>query len=116
MKAGDLFAALARNDAALQEADSHRIERFERPNSAEREQLLRMDYEGVGLSDADIRELVDITGPQNQSTRLGFTFSDFRARLLPEAIGLAFPDKKLTAAEILQAARSLEPSPSVEGA
>ncbi len=93
-----------------------RIERFERPDPAEREQLIRMDYEGIGLSDAAIRELVDITGPQNQPKRLGFTFSDLRARLLPEALGLVFPDKKLTAAEITKAARSLQPSPAVEGA
>jgi AAA+ superfamily predicted ATPase len=93
-----------------------RIERFDRPDAAEREQLIRMDYEGLALSDASIRELVDITGPQEQPKRIGFTFSDLRARLLPEALGLAFPDRKLTAAELLKAAQSLEPSPAVEGA
>jgi SpoVK/Ycf46/Vps4 family AAA+-type ATPase len=93
-----------------------RTERFNRPDAAEREQLIRMDYEGLGLSDASIQDLVDITGPQKQPKRVGFTFSDFRARLLPEALGLAFPDRKLTAADLLKAAESLEPSPAMEGA
>lgn len=91
-----------------------RIERFDRPDAAEREQLIRMDYDGVGLSDESIRELVEITGPQKHPKRAGFTFSDLRARLLPEALGLAFPDKKLTATELLNAAQSLQPSPVME--
>ncbi len=61
-----------------------------------------MDYDGLGLSDASIRELVIATGPQKQPKRIGFTFSDLRARLLPEALGLAFPDKKLTATVLLK--------------
>jgi len=93
-----------------------RIERFDRPDAAEREQLIRMDYEGLGLSNESIRDLVDITGPQKLPKRIGFTFSDLRARLLPEALGLAFPDRKLTAAELLMAAQSLQPSPAVEDA
>lgn len=93
-----------------------RIERFARPDAAEREQMIRMDYEGLALSDTSIRDLVEITGPQEQPKRIGFTFSDLRVRLLPEALGLAFPDRKLTAAELLKAAQSLDPSPAVEGA
>ncbi len=92
-----------------------RTEHFDRPDAGEREQLIRMDYEGLDLSDATVRDLVDVTGPQKEPKRLGFTFSDLRARLLPEALGLAFPDRKLTAAELLKAARSLEPSPAVRG-
>lgn len=92
-----------------------RIEHFDRPGAVEREQLIRMDYEGIGLADKSIRDLVNITGPQKQPKRAGFTFSDFRARLLPEALGLAFPDRKLTAVELMKAAQSLQPSPAVEG-
>ena len=92
-----------------------RIERFDRPDAAEREELIRMDYDGLGLSDASIQDLVDITGPQKRPHRIGFTFSDLRARLLPEALGLAFPDKKLTAVELVKAAKALHPSPAVQG-
>jgi AAA+ superfamily predicted ATPase len=92
-----------------------RIERFERPNAAEREKLIRMDYEGLGLTENIVKELVDLTGPQKERTRLGFTYSDLRTRLLPRALGFAFPDRKLTAEDLLNAARSVEPSPAVEG-
>lgn len=91
-----------------------RREYFQRPDDSEREALFRMDYDGLGLPDAAIHELVALTGPRNGPSRLGFTFSDLRTRLLPEAIGYAFPDRKLMAEDLLKAARSLRPSPSVE--
>ena len=92
-----------------------RVERFERPNDHERGELIRMDCEGLGLSDSTVRELVALTGPQKQPRRLGFTFSDMRTRFLPEALGLAFPDRKITSEDLLTAARSVQPSPEVEG-
>ncbi|MBI3001926.1 MAG: AAA family ATPase [Deltaproteobacteria bacterium] len=91
-----------------------RVERFERPGASEREQLIRMDYEGLGLSEDTVTQLIDLTGPQTEPRRLGFTYSDLRARLLPEALGLAFPDRKLTEDDLLTAARSVQPSPAVE--
>jgi SpoVK/Ycf46/Vps4 family AAA+-type ATPase len=92
-----------------------RIERFDRPDAAEREKLIRMDYEGLDLSDSSVQALVEITGPQARPKRVGFTFSDLRTRLLPEALGLAFPDRQLTAADLLNTAKSLEPSPAIAG-
>jgi SpoVK/Ycf46/Vps4 family AAA+-type ATPase len=91
-----------------------RIERFDRPNALEREQLIRMDYEGLGLTEDIVKQLVDLTGPQKEPIRPGLTYSDLRTRLLPEALGFAFPDRKLTAEDLLNAARSVEPSPAVE--
>jgi SpoVK/Ycf46/Vps4 family AAA+-type ATPase len=91
-----------------------RVERFYRPDTSEREQLIRMDYEGVDLSDSAVREIVAITGPQKKPRRLGFTYSDLRARLLPEALALAFPERKLTAEDLLKAASSVQPSPAVK--
>lgn len=93
-----------------------RVERFERPNAEEREALFRMDYDGVGLSDDVVRDLVALTGPQESPPRIGFTFSDLRTRLLPEALGAAFPERQLTGEDILTAARSVVPSPSLETA
>lgn len=91
-----------------------RIEHFDRPDASEREALIRMDFEGLGLQEATIKEMVALTGPQKEPPRLGFTYSDMRARLLPEALGYAFPDRKLTVEDILKAARTVPPSPSVE--
>lgn len=93
-----------------------RREYFERPDDKEREALFRMDYEGLDFPDTVIRELVALTGPCKEPQRLGFTYSDLRTRLLPEAVGYAFPDRKLKAEDLLKAARSLRPSPSVEHA
>jgi ATP-dependent 26S proteasome regulatory subunit len=40
-----------------------RVERFDRPDEAEREQLLRLDLDGLGFSDKIFRDLVKLTGP-----------------------------------------------------
>jgi AAA+ superfamily predicted ATPase len=92
-----------------------RIETFRRPNDKEREQLIRMDCEGVGLSDSDILELVTLTGPSTHPDRIGFTFSDLRSKWLPEALGYAFPDRKLTGDDLIRAARAVTPSPAING-
>jgi SpoVK/Ycf46/Vps4 family AAA+-type ATPase len=90
-----------------------RIEIFERPSDAEREAVLRMDFEGLDLRDETIRELVRLTGPRRMPARPGFTFSDLRLRLLPDALGRAFPDRRVLDEDVLLAAGDTEPSPSV---
>ena len=102
------FASL---DPAIVRRAGH-TEEFRRPNDHEREELFRMDCRELSLSEASIKELVRLTGPQ-ESGRLGFTFSDIRTRLLPEALGKAFPDRKLTAEDLLEAAQSVPPTPSL---
>lgn len=90
-----------------------RIERFDRPSAEERAQLLGQDCEGLGL-DADVlTDLVRLTGPSQQNGPLGYTFSDLRTRLLPEALARAFPDRRVTANDLLEAARTLRPSPAI---
>ncbi len=90
-----------------------RIERFDRPNDAQREELLLLECEGLELSEAAIREVVALTGPQGALRPLGFTFSDLRTRLLPEALARAFPTRRITADDLIGAARDLEPSPTL---
>lgn len=90
-----------------------RIEVFDRPTEAEREALLRMDLEGLEIGERAIRELVEATGPSDDGRTPGFTFSDLRGRLLPEAVSHAFPDRGLTSADLLAAARSTVPSPRI---
>ena len=90
-----------------------RIEVFERPSAAEREELIRMDCDGLGLSEREIRELVQLTGPQENPKRPGFTYSDFRARLLPAALGAAFPTRRMTGNDLLEAVRNVKASPTI---
>lgn len=86
-----------------------RLERFDRPDDDERRELLAHDLKGVALDDPAIAELVRLTGPIGD--RPGFTFSDLRTRLLPNAILAAYPDRPLDARTLLEAARVTTPSP-----
>jgi AAA+ superfamily predicted ATPase len=105
------FASL---DPAIVRRAGH-TEKFLRPNDQEREDLLRMDCDELQLGEGALKDLIHLTGPQEYG-RLGFTFSDIRTRLLPEALGKAFPDRKLTAEDLLEAARSVPPTPSLDEA
>jgi len=98
-------------------------ERFDRPNAAERRALLEMDLEGLDIGDEVIDRLVAMTGgsdgpdafrPGLGRGRPGFTFSDLRTRLLPAAVAAAFPDRALTADDLIAAAGRIVPTPSFE--
>jgi AAA+ superfamily predicted ATPase len=93
-----------------------RVERFDRPDDAEREQLLRLDLDGLSLPEKTFRDLVTLTGPDGNGRPLGFTYSDLRTRLFPEALARAFPDRKVESRDLLEVARSIQPSPSLNGA
>ncbi|HEX8360450.1 MAG TPA: ATP-binding protein [Longimicrobium sp.] len=88
-----------------------RLETFARPDASERMDLFRMDLEGLGMGDDTLRQLVELTGAG--ADRPGFTFSDLRSRLLPEALARAFPDRRIEAGDLIEAARELAPSPAV---
>jgi hypothetical protein len=86
---------------------------FNRPDDHEREALFKLDCDGLGFSDKFIKELVSLTGP-NGKHKLGFTFSDLRTRLIPDAVSRAYPDRKISEDDLRTAAQSLTPSPSVQ--
>lgn len=89
-------------------------ERFDRPNDHEREQLLRLDLDGLGLPEKTLQDLVKLTGPDGNGRPLGFTYSDMRTLLFPEALARAFPDRRVESKDLLEAARSIQPSPSLK--
>ena len=91
-----------------------RVEQFDRPNNAEREELFRMDLDGLNIHRDVIQELVKLTGPHG--ARPGFTFSDLRSRLLPQALCHAFPTRALTGDDLIAAAKELRPSPAIKDA
>lgn len=93
-----------------------RVERFDRPDDTEREQLLRIDLDGLCLPEKTLQNLVKLTGPDGNGHPLGFTYSDLRTRLFPEALARAFPDRKVESEDLLEAARSIQPSPSLDDA
>lgn len=88
------------------------VEEFTRPDDSERQALLTMDLEGVGLTESEIKELVAATGARNKQP--GWTFSDIRTRLYPAALAQAFPDRGLTHKDLIYVANTLRPSPVME--
>ena len=88
------------------------VEEFTRPDDRERQALLTMDLEGVGLTEREIKELVTATGPRSKQP--GWTFSDIRTRLYPAALAQAFPDRALTHKDLIDVANALRPSPVME--
>jgi SpoVK/Ycf46/Vps4 family AAA+-type ATPase len=87
-------------------------ERFLRPSGEERLELLKRDVEGLGVAPETLRRLVTLTGPESHDG-LGFTFSDLRTRLLPEAVLRAYPDRPLSDADLLATAEAMAPSPAL---
>jgi AAA+ superfamily predicted ATPase len=113
---GRVLALLCTNrPAALDPAvmrRAARVEMFTRPSADERQALLELDLEGLGLANSVFQKLTVLTGPKNGTP--GFTFSDLRTRLLPAALARAFPDRALTPQDLLEAAAELAPSPEVQ--
>lgn len=87
-------------------------EEFHRPRPEERRALFVMDCDGLGLRDSTIKELVRLTGGAGDG-QPGFTFSDIRTRLLPQAMSAAFPERKLTDDDLIAAAKALKPTPAI---
>jgi AAA+ superfamily predicted ATPase len=100
-RAGALDPAIVRR-AAL-------TEQFDRPTDQEREELFRMDLDGLSIKDKTLHELVRLTGPRD--SRPGLTFSDLRSKLLPDALCRAFPSRALTEDDLIAAAKEVRPSP-----
>lgn len=98
-------------DPALRRRAGH-TERFSRPGDAERRALLEFDTEGLGVSAAEITEVVALTAAKGKTP--SFTFSDLRTRLIPEAVLQAYPTRPLKGKDLIAAAKSLEPSPAIE--
>ena len=85
---------------------------FDRPTADERRELLEMTLAGVALSPTELDALVVATGERGSG--LPFTFSDIQTRLIPAAVARAYPDRALSADDLLLAAAELQPSPSME--
>lgn len=98
-------------DAALRRRAAI-VEEFLRPNDAERHALLTMDLAGLSITEHQISDLVAATGSLNAHP--GWTYSDIRTRLYPTALSKAFPGHPLTFKHLLDAAKSLHPSPVMD--
>jgi AAA+ superfamily predicted ATPase len=83
---------------------------FRRPNDAQRASLFRNLLPDVDLSDAQLSELVELTG--NGQRGYGFSHSDIVQRLVPDALLSAFADDRpLDGGALLRAARATQATP-----
>jgi len=89
------------------------IEEFRRPDDAERRELFNMDCDGLGLAASVIEELVSLTGPKGQH-KLGYTYSDIRTKLLPEALAQAYPTRRIERGDLVNAIAKVVPSPTIK--
>jgi len=101
------FAAL--DPAVLRRAAL--VDEFQRPDERERRELFERTLAGVGVAPEQIDGLVRITGARDG--RPSFTFSDIQTRLIPAALARAYPERALSADDLVIAAGELEPSPVI---
>ena len=116
-KEGRAIAFLCTNrvgvlDAAIvRRAACHLV--FERPTVEQATELLRQDLAETGISEDQLKLLAERTTSSAGKTGVGYTFSDYRQRLLPEAIARAYPGNRLTWEILQQAAEDIQPTPEV---
>lgn len=84
--------------------------RFVRPNDEGRRALLERSFEGVKISDREMKEIVQLTGPV-AGRPFGCTYSDLRQQLVPRAVLRAVKSgEALTAAQLIALAKDFEPT------
>ncbi|MFV0571472.1 MAG: AAA family ATPase [Xanthomarina gelatinilytica] len=84
---------------------------FKRPTKDECIQLYQQSLEGINLSQAELDELGTLS--VNRSGDLGYSFSDIRLKVLPEALANAYPDKPLTFDILKSTIKEVLPSPEI---
>ena len=85
---------------------------FDRPTEKERKELFAKSLTGLDFTEEQLNELSDRTSPE-KNENLGFSFSDIRLKILPEAIANAFPDKALSFEIIVETISNIKPSPKI---
>jgi SpoVK/Ycf46/Vps4 family AAA+-type ATPase len=113
---GRVLTILCTNRLSVVDAGVQRraalVEEFFRPTSEDRKALFVQDLAGVKLSNAELSELVELTGPRGKLPT--WTYSDITTRLFPQALAKAFPSRALTFADLKTAAAAIKPSPIQE--
>lgn len=86
---------------------------FERPTIEECKELYAQSLEGLSFSTEELEELASMSIATKESD-LGYSFSDIRLKVLPEAIANAYPDKPLSFKILKETIKSIKPSPSIK--
>lgn len=89
------------------------VMKFERPSTKERKELFEKDLDGINLSPDDLDQLVALTG-KTGNNGLGYSFSDLRLKIIPEAIATAYPEKALDFEALKNIINVVKPSPEIK--
>ena len=86
---------------------------FARPGDKIRAQILLTSVPELRLGEAEVTELVRLTGPSEPKNKaVPFTASDLTDRLLPAALRCAYSEKRaLEVRDLIDQAQMLEPTP-----
>lgn len=83
---------------------------FSRPSDEQRQHVLALRLQPLGLSAAQIASLVAATGSRDEHD-VGFTFSDLTQRLIPAIVLDAYPDRSVDGARAIEIAHGIKPTP-----
>ena len=85
---------------------------FKRPTKEEYKALYSQSLKGIDIKDEELNELAKMSKRDGDS--VGYSFSDIRLRVLPEAVAMAYPDKPLSFAIIKEVIKTVQPSPEIK--
>jgi len=86
---------------------------FERPTLEECKELYEQSLDGLKFTSKELDELASMSVASGKSG-LGYSFSDIRLKVLPEAIANAYPDKPLSFSILKDTIKSIKPSPAIK--
>jgi len=84
---------------------------FKRPTEEEYKELYAQSLKGLNLTEEELNELAKLSKKDGQ---LGYSFSDVRLKVLPEAVALAYPDKPLSFDILKETINNVKPSPEIK--
>lgn len=84
---------------------------FTRPDEEQRRRVLHERLEPLGLSKAQMDDLVAATGA-GDGHDVGFTFSDITQRLIPSIVLDAYPDRAVEGKRAIEIAQQMTPTPA----
>lgn len=85
---------------------------FKRPTKEECIELYQKSLSGIPFTEGQLEELA-VLSLKKDTDNIGFSFSDIRLKVLPEAVAKAFPHKPLTFEIIKETIISIKPSPEI---
>ncbi|MGB3345440.1 MAG: ATP-binding protein [Aequorivita sp.] len=86
---------------------------FERPTLEECKELYAQSLKGLKFTSKELDELATMS-VANETSDLGYSFSDIRLKVLPEAIANAYPNLPLSFSILKDTIKSIKPSPAIK--